>query len=55
MKNIKNKTDIALYIITPLLILNLVLDYIDKLPILSFINALALVCIGVYALTLSSK
>lgn len=55
MKNIKNNKDAALYIITPLLILNLVLDYIDKFPILSFINALVLLVIGIYALTLPSK
>lgn len=55
MKNAKNKKDTILYIITPLLLLNLILNSIDKFPVLRFINGLALLIISIYALILPSQ
>lgn len=54
MKKTTTKKNIAMYIVAFLLLLNLVLNYIDKLPVLSFINSFVLFIISVYVLTLSS-
>lgn len=54
MKKTASKKNIAMYIITFLLLLNLLLNYIDRLPVLNFINSFALFIISVYVLTLTS-